>query len=89
MDARLRRLRAEGASWMAIAAVLTITVDAAIERGRRINVPLAPVVTDLPVEDPAREPLSAGHPRAWEVLTVGTWLEGTIYPQPYLCGSVA
>jgi hypothetical protein len=32
-------------------------------------------------EDPAREPLAAGHPQAWRVLTEGTWLAGTRYPE--------
>ena len=35
-----------------------------------------------PPEDPARDPLPAGHPRSWGVITAGTVLEDTPYPLP-------
>ena len=40
-DARLRRLRAEGAAWPQIAAELGVSPDVARERGRRIGAPPA------------------------------------------------
>jgi hypothetical protein len=89
MDARLRRMRAEGASWMATAAALGIGPEAAIERGRRIAASPPPVSASPPTEDPDREPLPAGHPRAWTVLTDGTWLAGTAYPWPVQVGVLA
>ena len=33
-------------------------------------------------EDPSRDPLPAGHPRSWGVITSGTLLEDTPYPLP-------
>lgn len=81
-DAQLRRLRAEGATWNAIAAVLGVSRFTAVERGRRIGAP-RPAPLPRPVaEDPAREPLPAGHPRSWGVLIADTVLEGTPYPFP-------
>jgi hypothetical protein len=78
-DYRLRRLRLEGESWEAIAEALAISPEAARVRAERIRArPPSPSLTLR--DDPAREPLPAGHPRAWGVLTQGTWLDGTHYP---------
>jgi hypothetical protein len=81
-DTQIRRLRAEGASWDSIAELLVLSRWSVIERGRRIGAraPARELVT--PPEDPARDPLPAGHPRSWEVLTAGTVLEGSLYPLP-------
>ena len=81
-DTRIRRLRAEGASWDSIAALLGLSRWSVIERGRRIGArpPVREAVT--PPEDPGRDPLPAGHPRSWDVLTAGTVLEGSPYPLP-------
>lgn len=81
-DTQLRRLRAEGATWDAIAAVLRLTRWTVIERGRRIGAPRPPPDFVPPPEDPAREPLPAGHPRSWNAITAGSVLEGTPYPLP-------
>jgi hypothetical protein len=81
-DAQLRRLRAEGATWDGIAAVLGLTRWAAMERGRRIGARRPPPDFVAPPEDPAREPLPAGHPRSWDGINAGTVLEGTPYPLP-------
>ena len=89
LDARLRRMRAEGASWVAAAAALAVSPATAIERGRRIGAHCPSVALRPTVEDPAREPLPAGDPRAWTVLTAGTWLDGTPYPQPRQDGVAA
>ncbi len=81
-DTQIRRLRAEGATWDTIAAVLGMTRWATIERGRRIGARLPPPDFVPPPDDPAREPLPAGHPRSWDAVTAGTVLEGTPYPLP-------
>lgn len=83
-DARLRRMRAEGATWDRIAAALGLSRYTVIERGRRIGatrppqIPLAADETAF-LQDRRREPLRAGHPVAWALLTDGTSLEGSRY----------
>jgi hypothetical protein len=81
-DSQIRRLRAEGASWDTVATILGLARWTVIDRGRRIRAlrPLRQSMT--PQEDPSRDPLPAGHPRSWNVLTAGTVLEGTPYPLP-------
>ena len=87
-DFRLRLMRLEGATWEEIADVLAVSPGAAVARADRIRArrPSSGLVTG---EDPAREPLAAGHPRTWGVLTQGTWLAGTRYPMPMNRGNVA
>jgi hypothetical protein len=81
-DTQIRRLRAEGASWDTVAAILGLARWTVIDRGRRIGALRPPRQSVLPQEDPARDPLPPGHPRSWGVLTAGTLLEGTPYPLP-------
>lgn len=81
-DSQIRRLRTEGASWDVISAILGHTRWAVIDRGRRIGARPPPREFVPPPEDPHRDPLPAGHPRSWGVITVGTLLEGTPYPLP-------
>jgi hypothetical protein len=81
-DSLLRRLRAEGATWDAIAAALSVSRYTAIERGRRIGAGKPPPEHKPVPEDPARDPLPPGHARSWGVLIAGTVLEGTPYPLP-------
>jgi len=81
-DTQIRRLRSEGASWDAIAATLGLSRWTVIERGRRIGARPPPREFVPPPEDPGREPLPAGHPRSWGVITDGTVLEGVPYPLP-------
>jgi len=81
-DTQIRRLRSEGASWDGIAAVLGLSRWTVIERGRRIGARSPPREFVPPPEDPNRDPLPAGHPRSWDVLTDGTVLEGVPYPLP-------
>ncbi len=81
-DTQIRRLRAEGAAWDAIAALLGLTRWSVIERGRRIGARPPPPDTTPRPEDPDREPLPAGHPVSWNALTAGTVLDGTPYPLP-------
>jgi len=87
-DFRLRLMRLEGAAWEEIAEALVVAPDAAIARAERIGARQPPVGLAA-FEDPAREPLPAGHPQAWSVLTEGTWLAGTRYPMPASAGDVA
>jgi len=85
-DIQLRRLRAEGATWDAIAAALRLSRSAVIEHGRRIGVRRPPrVVVEAAMHDlfdPGREPLPAGHPVSWGAITAGTLLAGSPYPWP-------
>ena len=81
-DAQLRRLRAEGATWDGIAAVLGLTRWAVMERGRRIGARRPPPDFVPPPEAPEREPMPAGHPRSWDAINADTVLEGTPYPLP-------
>lgn len=81
-DCQIRRLRAEGASWDMIAATLRLTRWTVIERGRRIGARRPPPDFVPPPEDPARDPLPAGHPRTWGAITANSVLEGTPYPLP-------
>lgn len=81
-DGQIRRLRAEGESWEAIARVLGHTKWAIIERGRRIGARPPPREFTPGPEDPSRPPLPAGHPRSWGVITAGTVLEDSPYPLP-------
>jgi hypothetical protein len=81
-DTTLRRLRAEGETWEAIAAALGVARFTAIERGRRIGAPRPAPGPRIIREDPNREPLPAGHPRAWGALVAGTVLDGETYPLP-------
>ena len=87
-DFRLRLMRLEGAAWEEIAEVLAVAPDVAIARANRIGA-RRPPVSLATFEDPAREPLPAGHPQAWGVLTEGTWLAGTRYPMRVSVGHVA
>ena len=86
-DFQLRRMLLEGASWEAIAEALAVTPQAACIRAQpdRGDALPPPCATLRP--DPAREPLAAGHPLAWGVLTAGTSLAGTRYPAPAGLGS--
>jgi hypothetical protein len=81
-DVQIKRLRTEGASWDAIASIMGLTRWAIIDRGRRIGARPPPPEFVASLEDPGRDPLPAGHPRSWSMLTVGTVLEGTPYPLP-------
>ena len=82
-DTRIRRMRAEGASWDTIAAQLLVSRWSAIERGRAIGA-RAPLRPPAPAADPAREALPAGHPDSWGAITAGTLLDGSAYPWPPL-----
>lgn len=78
-DTQIRRRRGEGASWETIAAELVLNLPAVIERGRRIGAVQSPAELVAP-EDPAREPLPAGHPTSWDAINNRTVLAGQPYP---------
>lgn len=79
-DARLRRMRAEGAGWPEIGLALAVSPDVARERGRRIGAHRPLAAAAPPPEDPARLPLPPGDPRSWGLLTEGTLLAGFGWP---------
>lgn len=81
-DTTLRRLRAEGETWDAIAGVLGVARFTAIERGRRIGAPRPAPGPRIIREDPNRDSLPPGHPRSWGPLVAGTVLDGEAYPLP-------
>ena len=79
-DMQIRRRRAEGASWDAIAADLTLSLWAVTERGRRIGTGNLESDFVLAPDDPERDALPPGHPRTWNTINAGTVLEGAAYP---------
>ena len=79
-DSKIRRLRAEGATWDAVAEALRFTRWTVIERGRRIGARPPPPDFIPPPEDPNRETLPAGHVRSWGALVRGTCLDAMPYP---------
>ena len=82
-DTLIRRLRAGGATWDAIAAALSVSRFTIIERGRRIGACRPPPEIKPPPEDPDRPPLPPGHPNCWGPLTEGTVLRAVPIPARY------
>ncbi len=78
-DTTIKRHRAEGATWDTIAELLHLTRYTVIDRGRRIGARPPPTDFIPPPDDPNRDPLPSGHPRAWDPLVKGTWLAGVPY----------
>lgn len=74
-DARIRRMRAEGASWDIIAQQLGLARWTVIERAKLLGIgrAAAPVVA---MDDLMRPPLPAGHPDSWDAITRDTSLAG-------------
>jgi hypothetical protein len=81
-DAQLRRLRMEGADWDDIAHTLGRDRADVNARACAIGAGRPPPDFSPSSDDPAREPLSAGHPRSWGALVKGTLLDGCAYPLP-------
>ena len=81
-DMKIKRMRAENASWDAIAEAVGVTRWTVIERGRRLGARLPPPDFQPPLEDPERPSLAPGHKATWGIITVGTSLEGMPYPIP-------
>ena len=81
-DMKIKRMRAECASWDCIAEAVGVTRWTAIERGRRLGARLPPPDFKPPTEDSERPALPPGHPETWGIITKGMSLEGVPYPVP-------
>ena len=87
LDQRLVRLREQGSSLRAMARVIglnrSVVTARAIQLGFDIPKRAKPEVkpTEVPVA-PTREPLAAGDPLTWSLITHGTCLEGNCYTPP-------
>lgn len=81
-DAQLKRMRAQGGTWDAIADALGISRNAAIERGRRVGARLPPREHIPEPEDPERSAFPPGHRVTWGAIVAGTCLAGSAYPLP-------
>jgi hypothetical protein len=85
-DDRLACLRGDGASIRTLATTFGLSRSTIAMRAVRLGLVLptklaAPAKTD-PAPDPTRDPLPAGHPISWGLLTAGTSLEGAAYEIP-------
>ena len=79
-DAIVRQMRADGAAWSEVAAVLGVAKETARKIGLALG--LGPVEGVRPVastQDRRRGPLPPGHAATWGLLTAGTVLEGVAY----------
>lgn len=81
-DSKIRRMRAESASWDSIAVAVGVTRWTVIERGRRLGARLPPADLEPRSEDPDRPALPPGHPETWGTMNKGLSLEGIPYPVP-------
>lgn len=81
-DTKIKRMRAESASWDSIAVAVGVTRWTVIERGRRLGARLPPTDLEPRLEDPDRPALPPGHPESWGAINRGMSLEGMPYPTP-------
>jgi hypothetical protein len=81
-DTKIKRMRAENASWDCIAVAVGLTRWTVIERGRRLGARLPPADFEPAPDDPERPSLPPGHAETWGVIIKGTSMEGTPYPIP-------
>jgi hypothetical protein len=81
-DMKIKRMRAERASWDCIAVSVGVTRWTAIERGRRLGARLPPPDFDVPPDDPERASLPPGHLVTWGSIIKDTSLAGMPYPIP-------
>lgn len=83
-DATIRRMRASGASWDAIAATVGLGRYATSERGRAIGARSPARERPPSLVRSNRDPLPPGHFESWGAITAGTLLAGHPYPWPPL-----
>jgi hypothetical protein len=81
-DMKIKRMRAENASWDTIAIAVGVTRWTVIERGRRLGARPPPADFMPPAEDPERPALPPGHPDTWGIIIKGTSLAEMPYPIP-------
>jgi hypothetical protein len=81
-DMKIKRMRAESASWDSIAVAVGVTRWTVIERGRRVGARLPPPDFQPSPEDPERPTLPPGHQHTWGIIISGTSLDGMPYPIP-------
>ena len=81
-DLKIKRMRAESASWDNIAVAVGVTRWTVIERGRRLGARLPPPDLEPRTGDPDRPALPPGHPETWGIINKGMSLEGMPYPIP-------
>jgi hypothetical protein len=81
-DLKIKRMRAESASWDSIAVAVGVTRWTVIERGRRLGARLPPPDFEPRLGDPDRPALPPGHPETWGIINKGISLEGMPYPIP-------
>lgn len=83
-DMKIKRMRAERASWDAIAVAVGVTRWTVIERGRRLGARLPPPDFEPPPEDPDRPSLPAGHEATWEASSKGPRWRASPIRSPFL-----
>ena len=82
-DASLARLRKRGFTWETIGFAFGLSRSAVIRRGMLIGLRQPPASRPDPeLTNPGRDPLRAGHPLSWGILTAGTLLENAPYTEP-------
>ena len=85
-DARLAHLHGEGVSIRMLATAFGLSRTAIAVRAGRLGLAFPtrlPVPAKAaPAPDLARDPLPAGHPISWGLITAGTSLEGCAYEIP-------
>jgi hypothetical protein len=76
-------------SLVAMGRAIGVTHATVLHRGTRVlDLPWPRERETTPPADPAedmdldRDPLPAGHPMSWGLITAGTCLAGTLYPEP-------
>jgi hypothetical protein len=81
-DTQVRRLRMEGQSWDAIAAILGLSRCTVIDRARVLGVEQPPANVAPELDEVERAPLPCGHAESWGVINRGTLLDGVPFKIP-------
>ena len=83
-DAAIRAARAARRPWDSLARELAASRSAVIDRARLLGLARLPPLPAPPPDPRHRDPLPAGHPESWSLLTAATVLDGAAYPYPPL-----